>query len=434
MAPSYKSLAILLVAAFAVGGTPATLNDTSAAPTTQLAYKCGPTTANVTCVNRYASLLAPSFSRDPDPGVPYTGAVVPDDASWSLVQNADFVIFDKERGLELLGKAPKMTRGIVSVLNVIHEAPVFVPELNALFLTQDGPPNNFSLIKLDLSQDPPVKSLFQTDPPIYQPTGGLYNPKDGMVYLAVHGKNASIPQHAGLARFDPKTLKAEWLLNNYHGFNFAGPNDLTLDPLTGDIWFTDTDYAYVIGVSDAPKQLALATWRFRPSTGQVQIVDTSLAYPNGIQFSRDGKTLYVTDSGLESYSPIPTRGAGDFYAYPLYIQFNSTGARNIFAWDVERRGSQKHPVITGKRAIFQSLEGAPDGLKVAANGYLVVAGGLAPGVDITDEFGNLIARLQTSHPVENIAWSGDDLKTLWLTGIGGISKVEFDLAGPKLNR
>lgn len=47
-------------------------------------------------------------------------------------------------------------------------------------------------------------------------------------------------------------------------------------------------------------------------------------------------------------------------------------------------------------------------------------------------FGNQIARIQTSHPVENIQWTGDDLKTLWLVGIGGFTKVEFDLAGPDL--
>ncbi|KAJ2998443.1 hypothetical protein NUW58_g321 [Xylaria curta] len=380
-----------------------------------VAYQCGPKTANVTCINRYGSFLPPSFSRDPDPAVGYTGTKVPDDSSWELVKQADFVLFDKKRGLEILGPAPKIHRGIISVLNVIHEAPVYVPELNKLFVTQDGPPGNLSILSLDLNNDPPTVSLVETDPPIYQPTGGLYNAKDGMIYYAVHGNNASLPgglqQHAGIARVNPKTLKAEWVLNNYHGFNLAGPNDLTIDDV-GDIWFTDTDYAYVLGVSESPKQLQLSTWRFRPSTGQIQIMDTSLSYPNGIAFSRDGRTLYVTDSGLESYSPIPTRGAGDFYNYPINLQFNSTGPRSIFAWDVARKGHDgKHPVITGKRVIFQALEGAPDGLKVAANG---------------------IARIQTSHPVENIQWSGRDLKTLWLVGVGGITKVEFNLAGPDL--
>ncbi|KAK8122201.1 lactonohydrolase [Apiospora sp. TS-2023a] len=371
------------------GHSPRRPTQDSSAP---LAYACGPTTANISCVNRYASFLPPTFSRDPDPSIGYTGTKVPDDPSWKLVPNADFVSFDKKRGLEVLGRAPKITRGIVSWLNVIHEAPVFVPELNVLFVAQDGPPGNKSILKLDLSHDPPTVSPIETDPPIYQPTGGLYNPKDGMVYLA--------------------TLKAEWLLDNYHGFSLAGPNDLTLDPLTGDIWFTNTDYAYVIGVSDAPKQLQLATWRFRPSTGQVQIVDTSLQYPNGIQFSHDGATLYVADSGLESYSP---------HGGPHRVRL---GRR--------QPGQPEAPRHHGEARHLPVLEGAPDGLKVARNGCLVIAGGLAPGVDITDKFGNQIARIQTSHPVENIQWSGDDFKTLWLVGISSITKVEFDLSGPKL--
>lgn len=441
MSPSLSALVAFLAAAPSLvqgtarghtAGTRAVGNNSS----TPVAYACGPKTAKVACLNRYGSLLPPSFSRNPDPAYGYADTQVPDDASWAVVQQADFVLFDEERGLAVLGAAPKISKGLIPVLNVIHEAPVFVPGMNKLFLTQDGPPGFMPLMSLDLNFDPPKVSYIDLDPPIYQATGGLYNPKDGMVYLAVQGNNGSLPngrkQHAGLARFDPRTLKSEWLLNNYYGFNFAGPNDLTIDPV-GDIWFTDTDYAYVIGVSESPKQLHLATWRFRPSTGQVQIMDTSLAYPNGIQFSRDGRTLYVADSGLESYSPVATRGAGDFYNYPIYIQFNSTGARNVFAWDVSRAGgSLNQPIITGKRVIFQALAGAPDGLKIAANGYLVIAGGLASGVDIVDNYGNQIARIQTSHPVENIQWSGDDLKTLWLVGINGITKVEFDLAGPDL--
>lgn len=356
--------------------------------TNQVARICGPTTANVTCVTRYGSYLPPSFSRNPDPSVAYTGTEVPDDSSWALVQNADFVLYDEQRGLEVLGPCPKISRGIIDVLNVIHEAPVFVPELNKLFVAQDGPPGFQGLLSLDLNDEIPQVTFVELDPPIYQPTGGVYNPKDGLVYLAVQGFNDSLPnglqQHAGIARFDPKTLKSEWLINNYYGFNFAGPNDLTIDSV-GDIWFTDTDYAYVLAVAQADNQLQLATWRYRPSTGQVQIMDTSLDYPNGIGFSPDGKTLYVTDSGLESYYPVPTKGEGDFYNYPIYIQFNSTGPRNVFAWDVARQGGDlEQPIITGKRVIFQSLEGAPDGLKIAANGYLVIACGLAPGVDITD--------------------------------------------------
>lgn len=207
-----------------------------------VAYACGPKTANVTCINRYQTVLPPSFSRDADPTVGYSGTLVPDDPSWAaLVPNADFVIFDKKRGLELLGASPKISHSYIPVLNVIHEAPIYVPELNKLFTTQDGPPGNLSNIMIDLNYDPPKVEAFVTDPPIYQPTGGILH--DGMIYWAVQGNNVTLlnglKQRPGIARVDPKTLKAEWLLNNYYGFFYGGLNDLTVDNV-GDVWFTDS--------------------------------------------------------------------------------------------------------------------------------------------------------------------------------------------------
>ena len=176
-------------------------------------------------------------------------------------------------------------------------------------------------------------------------------------------------------------------------------------------------------------QLALATYRFRPSTGEVSIADNTLEHPNGITFSRDGKTLYITDSGLETVGP--DASTDGFYDYPIQIYFTSTNNRNIFAFDVTETESGAY--INNKRNIYQSLEGSPDGLKVAANGYLVVGSGLSNGVDVLTATGQQLARIQTSHPVENVAFAGPDLKTLYLSGIGGITRVDWNLAGPDPN-
>lgn len=126
-------------------------------------------------------------------------------------------------------------------------------------------------------------------------------------------------------------------------------------------------------------------------------------------------------------------GKNDFYAYPIKIGFVGTNKRNIYAFDVVRPPNNQAPYLTSKRTIFQSLEGIPDGLKVARNGMLVVGSGLSTGVDIIAQDGTPVARIQTTHAVENIAWTGEDLKTLWLVGIGGMSRVEFDLQGPDPN-
>ena len=76
------------------------------------------------------------------------------------------------------------------------------------------------------------------------------------------------------------------------------------------------------------------------------------------------------------------------------------------------------------------MDGVPDGLKVARNGYVVTATGA--GIDVIDSVGTLLVRVQTNYTVQNFAWTGADLKTLWLMGQGGISRVEWDLQGQEL--
>lgn len=54
------------------------------------------------------------------------------------------------------------------------------------------------------------------------------------------------------------------------------------------------------------------------------------------------------------------------------------------------------------------------------------------GVDVLDPVGQLLVTVQTNFTVNNFAWAGPGLRDLWLTGNGGIGKVEWDLAGQEL--
>lgn len=101
-------------------------------------------------------------------------------------------------------------------------------------------------------------------------------------------------------------------------------------------------------------------------------------------------------------------------------------ARTIYAFDVNQCGTQAY----NKCAIYLSPGYIPDGLKVAANECIVTANGC--GVDILDPMGQLLVTVQTYFTVNNFVWAGPELKDLWLTGNGGISKVEWDLAGQEL--
>lgn len=235
-----------------------------------VAVTCGPSTAKTVCINRYGSLLPPSFERDIDATSGYSSTKVPDDPSWALVSKANFVIFDKERGLQILGRTPKIQPKYFDVLSVVHEAPIYDPATQQLFITQDGPPGNITNLVIDLKVDPPTLKTFVTDPPVYQPTGGILH--DGMIYWAVQGNNQSLPgglkQRPGVVRVNPKTLKAEWLLNNYYGFAFSGPNDLTVDSF-GDVWFTDSS-----------KSCLSATIYQIPKLTMKQITESVSVFPN----------------------------------------------------------------------------------------------------------------------------------------------------------
>lgn len=148
-------------------------------------------------------------------------------------------------------------------------------------------------------------------------------------------------------------------------------------------------------------------------------MDDTVTQPNGIAFSPDGSTLYISDSGAVSGTIAPNLP-------PSGTHFNATGHRTIYAFDVDSDGTR----ATNKRAVYLAASYVPDGLKVAANGYILTANG--KGVDVLDPLGQLLVTIQTNYTVENFAWTGPELKTLWMMGEGGISKVEWNLAGQEL--
>ena len=152
------------------------------------------------------------------------------------------------------------------------------------------------------------------------------------------------------------------------------------------------------------------------------IVDDTLIQPNGIALSPSGKTVYISDTGA-------TTGviAQDILNIPG-SPFNQTGPRTIYKYDLVDNGTH----ITGKRPIYYAQEGGPDGLKVAANGYVVTGAG--KGVDVVDDTGVLILRIQTNYIVQNFAWVGENLTEFWLMGQGGISRVRWNLVGQDLSK
>ncbi|KAH8821941.1 hypothetical protein F5884DRAFT_108259 [Xylogone sp. PMI_703] len=358
----------------------------------------------------------------------YGDTSVPD-PSFSQVKGADFIVFDKRRGLDILGSNPSVTfmfGPADGVTSAIHEAPVYAPVQNKLFISQLGPPEGvLPQLVIDLNVNPPTISEYTPDPPVYFPNGGVF--RNGKIIFGTAGGVDTVgsgsqagEQRTGLRSVDPATNKSTVLLNNYFGLYLNGIDDLTVHPKTKDIWFTDPYYAFLNNETDTAPQLPVASWRFVPETGELYVVDTTVQLPNGIAFSPDGRSLYISDT-------LSSSGNLSAPAGNRRVPFNPIQPRTIYKWDVSKDGI----TIGNKRSFYISPDWIPDGIKVAQNGYVVTAAG--PGVDILDENGLLLVRIQTNYTVQNIQWTGAHLKTMWLTGNGGVSKVEWNLQGQRFD-
>lgn len=154
------------------------------------------------------------------------------------VKSADFLVFDKERGRELLGSNASY-EFMFKVPVTVHEAPVYVASQNKLYFSQLMP-GFLPQLAVDLNQDPPKLSTHTFNPPVYAPNGGTFH--DGKIVWGASGGNRTMPggeQRPSLRTVDPRTNKATTVLNNYFGFYFNTIDDLAAHPKTGDIWFTD---------------------------------------------------------------------------------------------------------------------------------------------------------------------------------------------------
>jgi gluconolactonase len=122
--------------------------------------------------------------------------------------------------------------------------------------------------------------------------------------------------------------------------------------------------------------------------------------PNGIAFSPDEKLLYVNDSRrghIRSFELAP----------------NGTLAKQTDHVFADLRGSEP---------------GVPDGMKVDSAGNVYCGG--AGGIYILDPNGKKLGRIVHGYPATtNIAFGGDDWKTLYFTSRAQLASVKLKVAG-----
>jgi gluconolactonase len=176
------------------------------------------------------------------------------------------------------------------------------------------------------------------------------------------------------------------LLRDYEGRRFNSPNDVTCAP-DGTLWFTDPAFGLHSprqGALDEPELDHQSVYRFDPRTGQVSRM-ADFEQPNGIGFSPNGRTLYVSDTS----------------------QALGGALHEIQAFDVGSDG------ILGSRRVFRIVEpGVPDGFCVDHRGWIWTSSGA--GVQVFSDKAELLGVIPTPQSATNCAF-GPGERRLFIT-------------------
>lgn len=189
------------------------------------------------------------------------------------------------------------------------------------------------------------------------------------------------------------------LADHYDEHKINSPNDLVFKS-NGDLYFTDPPFGLPQAFEDSSKAPVQGVYRLSKD-GAVTLLIHDIKAPNGIAFSPDEKTLYLSDVD-------PRRAA--WLAYDVQPDGTVTNGRVFF--DATRW--RKDPFF------------GPDGFKVDRQGNIF--GARPGGLSVIASDGTLLGTIETGKPTSNVAW-GEDGQTLFITGGSSIYRLRLTTSG-----
>ncbi len=191
------------------------------------------------------------------------------------------------------------------------------------------------------------------------------------------------------------------LAERYQGRRLNSPNDLIVRA-NGDIWFTDPPFGLPRQFDDPARELDF-TGVFRlDGDGTLTLATRDVRAPNGLAFSPDGKTLYV--SSVDAARPA------------------------WWAFDVRPDGTLGLPRLFHDAApLVKNGPGLPDGLKVDRDGNVFASG--PGGIYVFAPDGALLGSLLTGRPTSNLGW-GEDGRTLFVTSDTALLRLRVSARAP----
>ena len=216
--------------------------------------------------------------------------------------------------------------------------------------------------------------------------GGI-NYRSGVLFCA----QGSLTEPGGIVFMESEPpYSTSTFIDSYHGRLFNSVNDLVLHT-DGSIWFTDPIYGYEQGFRHKP-QLPSQVYRFDPTSGDVRVVADGFGRPNGLCFSPDETTMYITDTdwihgdGTGSDDARVSTMSVIHAAIEVSLRVLTCSS---YAFDVlERHGSH---FLANRRVFAMADCGIPDGIKCDTEGN--VYSGCGDGVNVWSAGAKLIGKV-----------------------------------------
>ena len=222
-------------------------------------------------------------------------------------------------------------------------------------------------------------------------SNGLALDKEGRLTIDEHGNHR-------VSRIE-KDGTVTVLADSFEGKRLNSPNDLVYKS-DGSLYFTDPPFGLPMFENDPRKEIPWSgVYRISPD-GQIVLLNKELKGPNGIAFSPDEKYLYVGNWDPEN--------------------------KVVMRYEVKKDGT----LSEGER--FFDMTEAPgedaiDGIKVDSRGNLYVSG--PGGIWVISAGGKHIGTIIAPRHVHNMAWGGEDGKTLFLCAQSGLYMMRLGIQG-----
>ena len=266
-----------------------------------------------------------------------------------------------------------------------------------------------------------------TEGPLWHPSGILYvSDVDAKIHYKVHlsgnsgpstkeairensgGANGAVFDREGrlviceqdarrVVRYEPGgsiTVIAE----RFEGKRLNRSNDVVLHT-DGSLYFTDPDKK---GLPEEEKELGYASvFRLGPD-GKLTLLANDMNHPNGLAFSRDHTTLYVSNSRPDPH----------LHAYDVSSDGQLNKSRRVCEMPYGPAGE---------------IDGVPDGLKLDANGNIYVTG--PGGIWVWDSDENLLGLVELPELPANLGWGDPDNRTMFVTARTSVYRLRANAPG-----